>query len=246
MKRPRRRFHRASCIGVIALAAALVPLVMGSDVFSQTAGAASAPEWEPVAQRAVLYEEDSGNARGKIFAGSTTWRAETLSIGRGEPPELVIRATVEIPERQIAMTWMLAHNNDAGLSASHIVELQFKLPTDFRAGGIANVPGLFVNQTERTNGTPLGGIAVKVIPDYFMIALSLDPINRGRNVELLIGCPWIGVPLVYANRQRAILAMDKSAPVARLFGLAFSAWASAPGGVGDQEIAAQSFTYCGP
>src|SRR5262249_11531402 len=138
------------------------------------------------------------------------------------------------------------HNGDTGVPASHIVELQFRLPSDFRPGGIASVPGLWANQAERTNSIPLSGLAVKVIPDYFMIALSADSASRGRNVELLIGCPWTDVPLVYANRRHATLAMDKSAPVARLFRLAFSAWQAAPGGVGDQEIAAQPFAYCGP
>ena len=237
MRLPRPRFLR---LGFLRLVLGVGAVALGAPITIKAAAAADASEWEPVAQRAVLYEQDPGNPRGKIFAGSTTWRAETLSIKPAQPPELVIRATVEIPERQIAMTWMLAHNNDAGVPASHIVEMQFRLPTQFHAGGIASVPGLWVNQTERTEGSPLSGLAVKVIPNYFMIALSADPANRGRNVDLLIGCPWIDVPLVYANKQRATLAMDKSAPVARLFRLAFSAWES------DPQIAAPPFAYCGP
>jgi hypothetical protein len=40
-----------------------------------------------------------------------------------QPPELAIRADVEVPERKLAMTWWLRRNTDKGLPATHTVEI---------------------------------------------------------------------------------------------------------------------------
>ena len=42
-----------------------------------------------VAQKVVLYDEDSGDPQGKRFVGSALWRTETVSPGPGLAPELV-------------------------------------------------------------------------------------------------------------------------------------------------------------
>src|SRR6266487_3012270 len=89
----------------------------------------------------------------------------------GRPPELAIRADVEVPERKLAMTWSLRRNTDKGLPATHTVEIMFKVPPDFPAGGISNVPGILMKQAEQTRGVPLAGLAVKVTPGFYLIGL---------------------------------------------------------------------------
>ena len=101
-----------------------------------------------VAQKVVLYEEDPADPNGKRFVGSAIWRTEMVTPGPGQPPELAIRADVEVPERKLAMTWSLRRNTDKGLPATHTVEIMFKLPADFPAGGISNVPGILMKQAE--------------------------------------------------------------------------------------------------
>src|SRR6516164_11709040 len=54
------------------------------------------------AQKVVLYEEDPADPNGKRFVGSAIWRTETVTPGSGQPPELAIRADVEVPERKLA------------------------------------------------------------------------------------------------------------------------------------------------
>jgi len=100
-----------------------------------------------VAQKVVLYEEDPSDPNGKRFVGSAIWRTESVTPGPGQPPELAIRADVEVPERKLAMTWSLRRNTDKGLPATHTVEIMFKLPTDFPSGGISNVPGILMKQS---------------------------------------------------------------------------------------------------
>ncbi len=177
-----------------------------------------------VAQRVVLYEEDPNDTQGKRAVGSAVWRTEAISPGTGKPPELAVRADIEIPERKISMTWTLRRDTDQSRSTSHTIEIMFKLPPDFPSGGIFNVPGIWMKQAEQTQGTALAGLAVKVTTGYFLIGLSAAPTDKERNVQLLKERPWFDIPIVYTNNRRAILAMEKGTPGERAFAAAFAAW----------------------
>jgi hypothetical protein len=183
-----------------------------------------APTGAAVAQRVVLYEEDPNDPAGKRFVGSAIWRTETISPGPGLPPELTVRADVEIPERQISMTWSLRRNTDPNLPATHTVEIVFKLPPDFPGGGVSNVPGILMKAAEQTRGVPLAGLAVKVTNGFFLIGLSSVEADRERNVSLLKERAWFDIPVVYNNNRRAILALEKGTPGERAFADAFRAW----------------------
>ncbi|HZP92063.1 MAG TPA: hypothetical protein VFB20_04180 [Burkholderiales bacterium] len=177
-----------------------------------------------VAQRVVLYEEEANDPQGKRYIGSVIWKTETVSPGQGKPPELAVRADVEIPERRMNMTFSLRRNTDPTLPASHTVEIMFNLPADFAPGGISNVPGLLMKQAEQTRGTPLAGLAVKVTSGFFLIGLSAVEADRQRNIELLKERAWFDIPIVYQNNRRAILALEKGTPGERAFAEAFAAW----------------------
>jgi len=172
----------------------------------------------------VLYDEDSADPQGKRYVGSAIWRTETVSPGPGMAPELAIRADVEIPERRIKMSWSLRRNTDRALPASHTIEILFTLPADFAEGGISNIPGVLMKQTEQTRGVPLSGLAVKVTNGFFLIGLSAVDVDMQRNVELLKQRSWFDIPLVYNNNKRAILAVEKGAPGDRVFEEAFRTW----------------------
>jgi hypothetical protein len=190
----------------------------------KTALTPSASEGPTVAQRVVLYEEDPGEPQGKRFVGSAIWRTETIPAGAGQPAEVAIRADVEIPERQLAMTWSLRRNNDPTLPASHTVEITFKLPGDFASGGVSNVPGILMKEAEQARGVPLAGLAVKVTNGFFLIGLSSVDADKERNIALLKEKAWFDIPVVYNNNRRAILALEKGTPGERVFTQAFTAW----------------------
>ena len=170
-----------------------------------------------VAQRVVVYEEDPNDPQGRRFVGSAIWRTETVSPGPGLAPELAVRADIEIPERRMTVTWSLRRNTDKALPASHIIEIMFKLPADFPGGGVANVPGILMKESEQARGTPLAGLAVKVTNGFFLIGLSAVDTDLQRNVQLLKERPWFDIPVVYTNGGRAILAMEKGPPGDRAF-----------------------------
>ena len=178
-----------------------------------------------VAQRVVLYEEDPNNPAGRQFVGSAVWRTETVSPGSGLAPELEVRADITIPERNMTVTWTLRRNTDQALPASHTIEIMFNLPPDFPGGGIANVPGVLMKDSEQARGVPLAGLAVKVTNGFFLIGLSAVDADVQRNIQLLKDKPWFDIPIVYNNGGRAILAMEKGPPGDRAFADAFAAWA---------------------
>ncbi len=177
-----------------------------------------------VAQRVVLYEEDPNDPQGRRYVGSAIWRTETVSPGAGLAPELAVRADVEIPERRMTVTWSLRRNTDQALPASHTIEIMFNLPADFPGGGIANVPGILMKQSEQARGTPLAGLAVKVTNNFFLVGLSAVATDMQRNMQLLKERTWFDIPVVYTNGGRAILAMEKGPPGDRAFNDAFAAW----------------------
>src|SRR6516165_5813986 len=144
--------------------------------------------------------------------------------GPGQPSELAVRADVEVPERKLTMTWSLRRNTDKSLPASHTVEIIFKLPADFAAGGISNVPGILMKSQEQTRGVPLSGLAVKVTNGFFLIGLSSVDADKERNLQLLKDRGWFDIPVVYNNNRRAILALEKGTPGDRVFAEAFKVW----------------------
>ncbi len=177
-----------------------------------------------VAQRAVLYEADPNDPQGKRFPGSVVWRTETVSPGPGLAPELVVRADISVPERHMNVTWSLRRNTDKALPASHTIEVMFNLPADFPGGGIANVPGILMKDSEEVRGMPLAGLAVKVTNGFFLIGLNAADDDMQRNLQLLKERGWFDVLIVYNNNSRAILTMEKGPPGERAFAEAFKAW----------------------
>jgi uncharacterized caspase-like protein len=175
-------------------------------------------------QRAVLYDENPSDPKGRQYVGSVVWRAEPIKASGKEKADIAVRADIDIPDRKFKMTMSFRRNTDSSLPASHTVEVTFILPPDFAGGGIANVPGILMKSNEQAKGTPLAGLAVKVTDGFFLVGLSNVDTDRSRNIQLLKERAWFDMPMVYANQRRAILAIEKGEPGNEVFRTAFSAW----------------------
>jgi hypothetical protein len=193
------------------------------DSSSGRPGSGSAP-LAAVAQRVVLYEQQPNSNERKQYIGSVIWRTESASPGPGLAPELAVKADVEIPERHLRMSWTMRRNTDQTLPASHTLEIIFTTAADFAPGGIADVPGVLMEQAEQTRGVPLTGLRVKVTNGFFLVGLSAVETEAQRNIQLLKERPWLDIPLVYNDGNRALLAIEKGVPGDRVFAEAFAAW----------------------
>lgn len=178
--------------------------------------------------RAILYDEDLSNPKGKEFRGTVIWRTETIKATGTQKPDLSVRADLEIPERKFKMTMSFRRNLDPTLPASHTAELTFILPPDFQGGGIGNVPGILLKSNEQARGTPLAGLAVKVTEGFFLVGLSNTDTDRSRNIQLLKERGWFDVPVFYNNKRRGILAIEKGTSGERAFNEALEAWGQTP------------------
>jgi hypothetical protein len=181
-----------------------------------------------VAQRAVLYEQQSDPQERKQYVGSVIWRTETSSPGPGQPADVAVKAEVEIPERHMRMSFTMRRNLDQSLPASHTIEILFSTPADFQPGGIADVPGVLMEDTEQKSGTPLTGLRVKVTSGFFLVGLSSVENDVRRNVQLLKERAWLHLRMAYNNGQRALLAIEKGVPGDRVFEEALNAWGQTP------------------
>jgi hypothetical protein len=195
---------------------------IGGTQQDQTAG--PPPDIAAVSQRVVLYEGQEP----KQYVGWLLWKMVTASPEPGQPADVAIRAEVEIPQRFLRMNFTLRRNLDPSLPASHTIEIEFNTPADFPPGGIADVPVVAMEDTDKTLGAALTGRRVKVSADFFFIGLSSREADMKRNVQLLKDRRWLQIPIVYNNGQRVLLAIEKGVPGDRVFDDAWRAWGETP------------------
>jgi hypothetical protein len=206
---------------------ALVAVLAGSLWQSHDARAESPsvnPAVDNVARvpKAILYEEDTSDPKGQRFRGAVTWRTERVKPRSGQRGDLVIRADVEIPDRKLGVTWSLESTSDPYMT--HIFEITFRVPSNFPAGDIMDVPGIMMKEEEDFRGVGLRGYAVKVTDTFFMIGLSRFDGDLKDNLRLLRRFAWFDIPIRYRNHRRAILAIEKGASGERAFTEALAAW----------------------
>lgn len=179
-------------------------------------------------ERAVLYDEDPQQPKGKQYAGTVVWRTERVKA-KGSPQETVaVRGDVTVPERLLKMSILFRRNDDRKLPASHTAEITFVLPTDFIGGGVGNLPGILMKSNEQARGTPLAGLAVKISDGFFLVGLSDVAADKQRNMQLLKERSWFDIPIVYNNQRRGIIAVEKGSVGDKAFQLALAAEVAKP------------------
>jgi hypothetical protein len=178
----------------------------------------------PVAQRAILYEENQADPQNpKANPGRALWRMDALNPGQGQALEMVVRASVEVSGANLSLALSVRRNADATLPASHIVELTFTSSDD--PNRIVRDVGLLQFKAEEAvRGTPLAGLPVPVKDNVFLIGLSNLPGDMERNRELMLRRNWIDLPIRFASGQRAILSFEKGVSGDQVLNEAFRQW----------------------
>jgi hypothetical protein len=182
----------------------------------------------PDAQRAVLFEEDAAEANGKRSIGWVAWRLEPSSAGAGDKAGPAIVAEVRIPGRSLGLTMTIRRNLDRSLPASHTIELNFALPPDRTARGIADLAAIQMKSDEAAAGQPLAGSRVKVDNEMFLVGLSAVDADVRNNVQMLKERSWIGVLFVSDSNNRAVLSIEKGETGGKVIADALAQWRTAP------------------
>jgi hypothetical protein len=175
-----------------------------------------------VAQRAILYEEDSTNpqAEPRAAAGRAVWHLDPPAAGAVDP---TIRATVAFADAAMSMTMTIRRNLDPTLPASHTIELAFT-PGGQQGRNVRDVGLLQLKDEETVRGAPVAGLPVPVQDNYFLIGLSNIPSDIQRNTNLLTSRNWIDIPIRFAAGQRAIVSFEKGMSGEQVIARAFQAW----------------------
>jgi len=168
---------------------------------------------------AILYDIDPTGQR-KRYDGSVSWRTEITAAA----PKIAIKADAEIPEKHISVALLLRRNVDPSFPASHVLELKFSPISDMSYGEISSVPGLAMKRDDEASGVRLTVQGATISPGFFLLALSDVQADIDVNLKLLKEQPWLMIPIVYSNGNRATLNFSKGASGERVFNQAFVAW----------------------
>jgi hypothetical protein len=172
-----------------------------------------------VAQTAILYEAPTAeNEQGLRADGGVIWSLDTA----GEGP--VIRGRIEVPGRGLTVSLSISRNRDEALPATHLLEFEFETKENFPGGGIAGFAGVVMKTQEEARGDALRGATANVGEGLFWQALSSQEEYEKTNIELLRDRGWIDVLVLFGNKQRAILTLEKGTPGEAIFDKAFAAW----------------------
>ncbi|MFN0264592.1 hypothetical protein ACKTEK_12010 [Tepidamorphus sp. 3E244] len=178
----------------------------------------AAPPGEAVIEALLVEEGETAQATPAEVPGSVTW---TLNRENGIP---VIEGRVRVPSRDFALSVMIRKNTDPAFPATHTIDFVFSIPPGFGGGGINNVPGLLTKTTPKARGGPLAGEVVRVDDGIFLMALLAGDQDTPRNIQAMSQHPFLDVPMVYANGQRAIVTMAKGPEGEQVFREAFAEW----------------------
>jgi hypothetical protein len=192
------------------------------------ASAASQPQArEPGTERVELYEEDPSDPNGKRYAGSVVWRMEQMPPAASGGSGLAVTAHVSVPDRPLKMTMAIRRNLDKTLPASHTIEVKFDLPPGASSSDIQDVAGIMMKPNAEAAGQNLAAIRVKVNSNFFLIGLSAIELDMQHNMQILRDRSWIGIPFVYNNRSRALLAIEKGKTGEKSIADALTQWNTA-------------------
>ncbi len=158
--------------------------------------------------RAVLYEEDTADPKGKSFAGTAVWSSTNAPSSAGLLAPAA-RAEITIPEQGMTARLTFQRNTDPSLPASHTIDIKLDLASGVPHPGIKFVPGVLLKANEQARGEPLAGQIAKVTDGVFLFGLSGSPDASARNIRLMRDRSWIDLPMVYEDGRRAILAVEK-------------------------------------
>ncbi|MGB7285655.1 MAG: hypothetical protein WBC71_01875 [Salaquimonas sp.] len=185
-------------------------------------------ETAPVAilngEKSYLYEEALGTTGANRDEGSIVWSLVNEAPEAGSPPEAVIKGVMEIPARGLTMNMSIKRNVDAGLPASHIIELFFDAPGEFSGGNIDGISRFVMKTSEQARGESLVGVPARIDTGFFLIALNNLQQAQTTNLQLMENSDWVDIPVSYVTGRRALLTFEKGESGKQVFSQALADW----------------------
>jgi len=171
-------------------------------------------------QRAIVFEEDRNDPRGKSYSGFVSWHTETARANQRTDVQRAIQAEADVPDQAFNFVLCMWPDSSQSLTPSHSISVIFAPTSGTPHGGISEIAGITVKRQLASRGVALSGVVMKVAENSFRLALSGTELARQRNLKLLKDEDWINVLIRYNDRLRALIALEKSPEVSA----ALSTW----------------------
>ena len=193
-----------------------------TETAAQSGGAAPAPGIAVAHRAAILIDAPEEAARVKTYPGTVVWRVDLVKR-EGKPPATVLHADIDIPSAKAQVSMTLQKNQDASLSASHMMELRFTPASGSDIPGVKQIAVPEMRKEESPVGEPLTG-ELGQVDNFFIIGLSRGDRESARNIDLLTTRSWFDVQLQLSNKKNAKLTFEKGPAGERALNEALAAW----------------------
>jgi hypothetical protein len=194
----------------------------GKDETDQTAQQQQAP---PVARRAALLVGPRAHPDkpDRVYDGSVIWRLENISGDEGAPVQPAIRGDIDFPDARVKAMILIQKNQDATLSASHTITINFSLLPGSDIKAVKAIGALQTRRPDTQSGERLIGIPVPTTENSFLMGLMRGDSEK-RNIALLKAPTLIDIPLQLSDDRIATVNLEKGASGDRVFQDAITAW----------------------
>jgi hypothetical protein len=178
-----------------------------------------------VANRLVMAMEGTDRPENLVVRqGTVVWRTEMVTGAQGQPPQLAIKAALDVPDARIRGEMTIQRNRDPAFPASHTIQVQFTPGAGSEFGAVRNLSQIEMRQVDNQAGYALAGQGIAVVENLFLLALAQVEPALSRNMEMMRTRPILYVEFQSAGNRRAALVIEKGISGQQVFDEAFRAW----------------------
>jgi hypothetical protein len=178
-----------------------------------------------VANRLVMAMEGTDRPENLVVRqGTVVWRTEMVTGAQGQPPQLAVKAALDVPDARIRGEMTIQRNRDPAFPASHTIQVQFTPGAGSEFGSVRNLSQIEMRQVDNQPGYALAGQGIAVVENLFLLALAQVEPALSRNMEMLRTRPILYVEFQSAGNRRAAMVIEKGISGQQVFEEAFRAW----------------------
>lgn len=190
----------------------------------QTVAAQPAAAVPAIARAALLMETPGDPQKPKVLVGTANWSLIPAAAGQAQAAGPTVQVDLDIPDAKFRATVTIRKNTDAGLPATHTIDLRFNFADGADIKGFKDMALPQMRRDDTPTGDALSGVRVKINDAYFLVGLTRSDADTVRNLEMLGTRNWIDFPLLFNDDHIAKLTFEKGATGQSVLAQAIEAW----------------------
>ncbi len=154
------------------------------------------------------------------YSGTVLWRVESIVAGASESVVSAIRGEAEFPDAKLRLSVVLKKNLDAGVAASHILNVSFDVAAGSEISGVVGIDAIQLRPATTAAGEKLTATTVRMGKNTFLVSLML---SERHHIAALRNLSVIDLIVQFANGRAATISMEKGLNGEQIFA-AIDAW----------------------